>query len=91
MLSVEFRLKEKFTKDKTDLWLTERYTLFQNYESAILAYDVHHVEWPMQRIELETLNLDYPEFNHLINKNPDRIHYSKGVEVLTWNKKKYKL
>ncbi|MFD1161173.1 YqjF family protein [Hwangdonia seohaensis] len=75
-------------KDKTDVWLTERYAVFQEYKKHIIEYDVHHVEWPMQNIILENLKIDYPRFNHLINNKPDRIHYSKGVQVLTWNKKK---
>ncbi|PIA78851.1 hypothetical protein BFR04_04790 [Gaetbulibacter sp. 4G1] len=75
-------------KDKTDLWLTERYTVFQDYKKHIIEYDVHHVEWPIQNIHIENLKINYPRFNHIINNKPDRVHYSKGVQVLTWDKKK---
>lgn len=75
-------------KDKIDVWLTERYAVFQDYKKHIIEYDVHHIEWPMQNIIIENLKIDYPRFNHIINNNPDRMHYSKGVQVLTWDKKK---
>ena len=78
-------------KTKTDLWLTERYAVFQEYKNNLIEYDVHHVEWPLEKIMIKDLKIDYPEFNHLINNNPDRMHYSKGVKVLTWNKRKYLL
>ncbi len=83
--SMENRVVEK---DKTDLWLTERYAVFQDYKKHIIEYDVHHIEWPMQSIKVSKLNLNYPRFNHLINNQPDKIHYSSGVQVLTWDKRK---
>ncbi|XMO88068.1 DUF2071 domain-containing protein [Algibacter sp. AS12] len=78
-------------KDQTDLWLTERYAVFQDYKKHIIEYDVHHVEWPMQNINISSLKLNYGRFNHLINNQPDRMHYSSGVQVLTWDKKKMPL
>jgi uncharacterized protein YqjF (DUF2071 family) len=78
-------------KDKTDLWLTERYAVFQDHKNDIIEYDVHHAEWSIQEIKIKNLEVNYPRFNHLINNKPDRIHYSKGVEVLTWNKRNIKL
>ncbi|MCF7559462.1 DUF2071 domain-containing protein [Sabulilitoribacter multivorans] len=88
----EYRLgSDPIIKDETDVWLTERYAVFQDYKNQIIEYDVHHVEWPMQTISIKKLELDYPKFNHLIDNNPDRIHYSKGIQVLTWDKKKYQI
>ena len=75
-------------KDETDLWLTERYAVFQNYKNHIIEYNVHHIAWPMQSIIINKLNLNYPRFSHLINNQPDKIHYSSGVQVLTWDKRK---
>ena len=88
----EYRLDHNvINKDKTDLWLTERYAVFQDYKGKIIEYDVHHIEWPIQSINVKKLELNYPRFNHLINNKPDRIHYSKGVQVLTWDKKTFNL
>lgn len=88
----EYRLgNDPIIKDETDIWLTERYAVFQDYKKQLIEYDVHHVEWPMQSISIKKLEFDYPKFNNLINNKPDRIHYSKGVQVLTWDKKKYQI
>lgn len=94
--SDSFRIKYNLNnfpvkKDKTDLWLTERYAVFQDYKKHIIEYDVHHIEWPIQNIHIENLEINYPRFNHLINNKPDKVHYSKGVQVLTWDKIKRKL
>ncbi len=89
--NIEYELKnEPVKKDETDLWLTERYAVFQDYKNALIEYDVHHVEWPMQKINVKSLGLNYPRFSHLINNQPDKVHYSNGVQVLTWDKKKLK-
>lgn len=89
-LYMEYRLgNEPVIKDDTDIWLTERYAVFQDYKGQIIEYDVHHVEWPMQAINIKKLELEYPRFNPFINNKPDKIHYSKGVQVLTWDKRKF--
>lgn len=91
-LDLIYRLKiEAIKKDDTDKWLTERYAVFQDYKNNLIEYDVHHIEWPMQPIIIKKLELNYPKFNHLLHTNPDRIHYSEGVKVLTWDKRKHKL
>ena len=87
----EYRLGNQIHKDETDLWLTERYAVFQDYKSNIIEYDVHHLEWPMQSLLIKKLKLNYPKFNHIINNQPNKVHYSRGVQVLTWDKKKHKL
>ncbi|GAA3593610.1 DUF2071 domain-containing protein [Flavivirga amylovorans] len=82
---------DSIEKDEIDLWLTERYAVFQNHKKHIIEYDVHHIEWPMQSIIIKKLDLSYPKFNHLINNKPDKAHYSCGVQVLTWDKRKLSL
>lgn len=37
-------------------------------------------------LELKKLTFDYPRFQNLIQNQPDRIHYSKGVQVVAWGK-----
>ncbi len=88
--SVEYTLDNvHVVKDETDKWLTERYAVFQNYKNKIIEYDVHHIEWPMQNIICTSIVVDYPRFTFL-NNIPDKIHYSSGVQVLTWDKKEHK-
>ncbi|MDO5979132.1 YqjF family protein [Flavivirga spongiicola] len=89
IFNIEYHIEDTpIKKDKTDLWLTERYAVFQDYKNHIIEYDVHHIEWPVQSIMIKKLNLNYPRFSHLINNHPDKIHYSSGVQVLTWDKRK---
>lgn len=75
------------TKSDLDIWLTERYAVIQDAPIDICTFDVHHLEWPVQEVEIENLSLNYQRFNKLINNTPDKTHYSKGVQVLAWNKK----
>jgi len=87
---IEFKLESTpIIKDKTDLWLTERYALVKDYQDQIVEYDVHHLEWPLQTIGIENLEINYTLFSQLIGGKPDRVHYSTGVKVLTWDKKKH--
>lgn len=88
-LNIEYSIG-KGLKEKTELdkWLTERYALFQDTEKAINQFEIHHLEWPISEIELKKADLDYPRFGKLIKNEPNKIHYSKGVKVIAWGKKK---
>ena len=77
-------------KDALDLWLTERYALFHVTEGFINKYEIHHLEWPINTIEMTDLELSYPGFDKLINNHPDKIQYSKGVKVLAWGRRRKK-
>lgn len=75
-------------KNALDRWLTERYALFQDTEKSINEYEIHHLEWPIKKIELRHLDFEYPIFKKLIKNRPAKIQYSKGVQVIAWGKKK---
>ncbi len=88
-LDIEFSIAEVVNdKSPLDHWLTERYALFQETENSINTYEIHHLEWPVNKIELKHLHFDYPRFKELIKSEPDKIQYSKGVKVIAWGKKK---
>lgn len=70
-------------KTLLDIWLTERYALFQDVGDEIKSFDIHHVEWPIENIKIEKLELTYPHFPFITNA-PDLVHYSPGVAVLAW-------
>ena len=86
-LDIQFTIVNKITK-KTKLinWLTERYALFQDTDKSINEFEIHHLEWPINEINLSKLELNYPRFKKLISEQPSKIHYSKGVKVLAWGK-----
>ncbi|RIA10992.1 hypothetical protein OE09_2874 [Flavobacteriaceae bacterium MAR_2010_72] len=82
---------QPIVKDKTDIWLTERYAVFQDYKKNIIEYDVHHLEWPLNNLHLDNLEINYPKFNSFLKNQPQRVHYSPGVKVLTWSKKRHRI
>jgi uncharacterized protein YqjF (DUF2071 family) len=81
--------KALISKTKIDFWLTERYALFQDTKTAINQFEIHHLEWPINELKIESLKVKYPKFEKLINSSPDKIAYSKGVQVIAYGKKKY--
>lgn len=86
-LEIKFLIGTEITKKESiDLWLTERYALFQNSGNQINEFEIQHIEWPCNKIYIDKLNLNYERFKTLITNNPDKVHYSKGVQVLAWDK-----
>ena len=88
-MSIRYEVGEELReKNKLDRWLTERYALFQDTETSINEFEIHHIEWPTYEIDLKEIEIDYPRFNKFLNNLPDRTHYSTGVQVIAWDKKK---
>ena len=90
-LNITFEIGNELTeKTELDKWLTERYALFQDTNDSINEFEIHHLEWQINEIEIQKLELNYPRFEKLINEQPDKIHFSRGVKVLAWGKIKKK-
>ena len=88
-LNIEFTIgKEISEKAELDKWLTERYALFQDSEKSINEFEIHHLEWPINEIDLKKIDFNYPRFSKLIKNEPNKIQYSKGVKVIAWGKNK---
>lgn len=75
-------------KSRLDTWLIERYSLFHELPGGIYSNDIHHTQWPLKKVEIETFNLRYRFGDLLIDRKADLYHYSPGVQVLTWKKEK---
>lgn len=86
--SIEFNVGMHKEKNDFENWLTERYALFQDSPKGINAFEIHHLEWPIQELSIAKLNVQYDRFSHLIGGKPDCVHYSEGVKVLAFGKKK---
>ena len=88
-LNIQFKIGKGIT-EKTELekWLTERYALFQDTERSINKFEIHHLEWSINEINLKKLEFNYPRFNELIKNKPNEIQYSEGVKVIAWGKNK---
>lgn len=90
-LEINYSIKEEIKyKQPLDLWLTERYALFQDTNKGINAFDIHHIEWPLYSIKLNKLEVKYERFCDLFLGLPDKIGYSSGVQVISWGNDKYR-
>ena len=77
-------------KSELDNWLTERYALFQETDNYINEYEIHHLPWLVNDVEVKSLKCFYPRFKNLLNNKPDKMQYSKGVKVVAWGKNRIK-
>ncbi|SFW17140.1 hypothetical protein SAMN02927921_00318 [Sinomicrobium oceani] len=72
-------------KTALDLWLTERYALFQDTSSGISAFEIHHIPWPLYHLHTKETTIHYPRFSGLLSGAPHLMHYSTGVQVIAWD------
>lgn len=90
-LCFEFKIGKQIKhKSELDNWLTERYALFQETDNYINEYEIHHLPWLVNNVEVKSLKCFYPRFKNLLNNKPDKMQYSKGVKVIAWGKNRIK-
>ncbi|MFL5788659.1 MAG: YqjF family protein [Flavisolibacter sp.] len=80
-------LKGILEKNGLEKWLIERYCLFNELPGNIYSHDIHHREWPLQSLAVNSFDLHYQFKDLIINNAADLYHYSKGVQVPTWGKR----
>ena len=89
-LEIQYELNHsKINTNALDKFLTERYALFHDVENYIYEFEIHHLPWLIENIELLKFNFNYPRFRKLIVKNPDKTHFSRGVKVISWSSSIY--
>jgi uncharacterized protein len=72
---------------RLDRWLTERYIFFQdNNKGLINELEIHHYPWPLFHATANSCIVEYEQYNTFFRKQPSIVHYSPGVQVLTWDK-----
>lgn len=74
------------SKSDLDGWLTERYCLYLDRGAKNYVYEVHHLPWELQEVHITELRTHYRIGEIDLNRAPDLVHYSKGVNVIAWNK-----
>ena len=88
-LDTEFEVKKRLTEKSTlDNWLTERYCLYFDKAETIYRYDIHHKEWEIKNVDIKRLNVNYKIGDINLTNKPDFMHYSDGVKVLAWERKR---
>ena len=86
-----FKLGDEIqSKSELDEFLTERYTLFLDQPGGIDEFEIHHLPWEMNEVELSELQFDYQLLKSFNLGKPDRSAYSKGVQVVAWGKRKHR-
>jgi uncharacterized protein YqjF (DUF2071 family) len=86
-LDARFRVTPEPVPAKTavERWLTERYCLYTADEASLYRYEIHHVEWPLQRVELVALSHSFRVGDLALSERPPELcHYSPGVRVVAW-------
>jgi uncharacterized protein len=73
-------------KSKLDYWLTERHCLYNYHNNKIYRHNIHHKEWDLEEIDISISDVNYDFKSFSLNINPDKIHFSKKLEVLLWNR-----
>lgn len=78
----------KLIEEKTELdeFLTERYCLYVNRKGSLYRYDIHHKPWVIDKLWVSELETNYHINGISLNKLPNKMHYSKGVQVVAWNR-----
>jgi uncharacterized protein YqjF (DUF2071 family) len=74
------------SKSELDLWLTERYCLYLDKNQKNYLYEIHHLPWELQEVEVSEIHTNYQIGSIDLNRKPNLIHYSKGVNVIAWKK-----
>jgi uncharacterized protein YqjF (DUF2071 family) len=74
-----------------DKWLVERYCVYMQLKRLAYRYDVHHLPWELQNIELSQLSCLYRAGSDEYRENTIASHYSEGVQVLLWEQEHYNI
>lgn len=75
-------------KSPIDLFLTEKYCLYQQMKNKLYRYEIHHKPWPLQTVKLPHLKTKYQVGNISLETKPHLAHYSNGVQVLGWQRER---
>ncbi len=71
--------------DTLEHWFTERYCLYTVVGRRVYRCDIHHLPWPLQPAELETVRNTMAEAAGLsLPPTPAFLHYAHKLEVLVW-------
>jgi uncharacterized protein YqjF (DUF2071 family) len=73
-------------KTALDYWLTERHSLYETCENKICRFDIHHKEWDLKDLNVSINDILYDAGQFSLGILPDKIHYSKKLDVILWGK-----
>lgn len=74
------------SKTDLDLFLTERYCLYVDHKAKLYRYEIHHLPWEIRTLHPLNLDISYRIGAVTLERQPDLMHYSPGVQVVAWSK-----
>lgn len=75
-------------KSALDLWLTERHSLYKNFNEETYRYDIHHKELNLREPKAEILDINYKAGKYAPTVHPDKVHSARRLDTLFWAKQK---
>lgn len=75
-------------KTELDIFLTERYCLYLDVNDKIYRNEIQHLPWEINELTYSNLTTNYSLNKIELNRKPDLVRHSKGIQVLAWNKDK---
>ncbi|MDR7208737.1 uncharacterized protein YqjF (DUF2071 family) [Flavobacterium piscis] len=74
-------------KSELDFWLTERHSLYEKCHTKLCRFDIHHKEWELNALNAKINKIKYSAGRYNLNVYPDKIQYSKKLDIVLWGKK----
>ncbi|WP_061249797.1 YqjF family protein [Leptospira alstonii] len=86
-LTIKYKVKNPLnSKSALDIWLTERYCLYNAYCKKLVRLEIQHRPWPLLEIDIDSIQFNYKIGEKILTNNPiGLVHYSPGVSVQAWN------
>lgn len=85
-LEVDYQIGNLISnKTDLDIFLTERYCLYLELNDELIRYEIHHLPWEVKELTYNKLKTNYFLKDIDLNRKPDLIRYSEGIQVLAWN------
>ncbi len=79
----------RIEKNTLDKWLTERHAFYQEVTGNLYRCDIHHKEWPLQRVILYSGQIKAGAGQNeelMLNGHPVVAHYASCLRVLFWSR-----
>jgi uncharacterized protein YqjF (DUF2071 family) len=75
-------------KSELDWWLTERYCAYQIINGDMYRFNIHHKAWPLKKIKIKNIKINFSRNNFEITTKPDLQHFAHTQKVLLWGREK---
>lgn len=81
-LKIQYTVRSEIRqKSDLDIWLTERYCLYNQNKQYLKRFEIAHKSWPLQNLSIQSLEMKFQSLPEFIV--PQNLH-STGVQVLAW-------